>query len=228
MQVAGSKNGNFGAAVKEDGTVWTWGANTKGQLGNGTTDSPKLNAIQVGSSGSNAMRITHGSVTNQDTGIQRVEFNNELITNVLIAENEEFHIFEDGISLNQSFSLLPDSQEVKAGSVEYTSFNPNIATVGKYTGIVTPVKGIYGTAIIIAKSDGYSSIIRVSIKPQDTDDVKSVAKPMVATGASHTIALKYDGTVWTWGNNTNGQLGNNSTENSSSPVQVKSADEMDI
>ena len=71
------------------------------------------------------------------------------------------------------------------------------------------------------KSDGYSSIIRVSIKPQDTDDVKSVAKPMVATGASHTIALKYDGTVWTWGNNTNGQLGNNSTENSSSPVQVK-------
>ena len=47
---------------------------------------------------------------------------------------------------------------------------------------------------------------------------------MVATGASHTIALKYDGTVWTWGNNTNGQLGNNSTENSSSPVQVKSAD----
>ena len=47
---------------------------------------------------------------------------------------------------------------------------------------------------------------------------------MVATGASHTIALKYDGTVWTWGNNTNGQLGNNSTENLSSPVQVKSAD----
>ena len=59
------------------------------------------------------MRITHGSVTNQDTGIQRVEFNNELITNVLIAENEEFHIFEDGISLNQSFSLLPDSQKLK-------------------------------------------------------------------------------------------------------------------
>ena len=133
--------------------------------------------------------------------------------------------FEDGISLKSKFlACCRIVKKLKAGSVEYTSFNPNIATVGKYTGIVTPVKGIYGTAIILVKSDGYSSIIRVSIKPQDTDDVKSVAKPMVATGASHTIALKYDGTVWTWGNNTNGQLGNNSTENSSSPVQVKSAD----
>jgi alpha-tubulin suppressor-like RCC1 family protein len=32
--------------------------------------------------------------------------------------------------------------------------------------------------------------------------------------------VKSDGTVWTWGNNSNGQLGNGTTTNSSSPIQT--------
>ncbi len=35
------------------------------------------------------------------------------------------------------------------------------------------------------------------------------------------MALKKDGTVWTWGRNDGGQLGNNNTSNKSLPVQVK-------
>ena len=34
------------------------------------------------------------------------------------------------------------------------------------------------------------------------------------------MALKSDGTVWTWGYNHNGQLGNGSTTNATRPVQV--------
>jgi alpha-tubulin suppressor-like RCC1 family protein len=34
------------------------------------------------------------------------------------------------------------------------------------------------------------------------------------------MALKSDGTVWTWGHNGWGQLGNNTTTNSRVPVQV--------
>jgi alpha-tubulin suppressor-like RCC1 family protein len=41
---------------------------------------------------------------------------------------------------------------------------------------------------------------------------------------SHTIALKSDGTVWAWGSNSSGQLGQNSTANSLYPVKVKSID----
>ncbi|RHO96656.1 hypothetical protein DW004_14535, partial [Firmicutes bacterium AF36-3BH] len=223
LQVSGSQNGHFGAFVKKDGTVWTVGNNGNGQLGNGSQDN-KSRPIQVGGGSSNAMRITHGTVINTTTGIQSKEYKNELITNVTIAEDEQLHILTDGISLNQSFSLLAGNTQLSQGDVEYTSFNTNIATVGETDGIVTPVKGTYGTAVIIAKSNGYSSIIRVKTKPADTDDVKSIASPMVAAGGGYTIALKYDGTVWAWGYNQNGELGQGNTTSVYSPVQVKSSD----
>lgn len=42
----------------------------------------------------------------------------------------------------------------------------------------------------------------------------------VAAGDWHTLALKSDGSVWTWGYNANGQLGDGTGTNRSSPVQV--------
>ncbi len=44
-----------------------------------------------------------------------------------------------------------------------------------------------------------------------------------AAGGSHNIALCSDGTVVTWGNNGNGQLGNNSTTQSTVPVAVNTS-----
>ena len=39
--------------------------------------------------------------------------------------------------------------------------------------------------------------------------------------ASYTgLAIKTDGTLWTWGSNDGGQLGNNTTSNTSSPIQT--------
>jgi fibronectin type 3 domain-containing protein len=42
----------------------------------------------------------------------------------------------------------------------------------------------------------------------------------VSAGVAHTVALKNDGSVWAWGLNTNGQLGNGATTQSAAPVQV--------
>ena len=45
----------------------------------------------------------------------------------------------------------------------------------------------------------------------------------ISAGRSHSLALKDDGTVWSWGWNHFGQLGNGSTiEESNTPVQVSS------
>ena len=45
----------------------------------------------------------------------------------------------------------------------------------------------------------------------------------VAGGGAHTAAIKTDGTLWSWGYNGAGQLGDNTTIAKSSPVQTISA-----
>jgi alpha-tubulin suppressor-like RCC1 family protein len=48
-----------------------------------------------------------------------------------------------------------------------------------------------------------------------------VAVTQLTAGASHTCALLADGSIWCWGYNSYSQLGNNTTTNSSVPVQVQ-------
>jgi alpha-tubulin suppressor-like RCC1 family protein len=43
----------------------------------------------------------------------------------------------------------------------------------------------------------------------------------ISAGGSHTVALKNHGTVWAWGLNFSGQLGDGTTTDSYTPVQVK-------
>jgi alpha-tubulin suppressor-like RCC1 family protein len=44
----------------------------------------------------------------------------------------------------------------------------------------------------------------------------------VSTGQSHTVAIKTDGTLWSWGRNDRGQIGNNTIADRSSPTQIGS------
>src|SRR5438445_4093870 len=50
--------------------------------------------------------------------------------------------------------------------------------------------------------------------------VAAAVTPQVSAGDSHTVALKSDGTLWAWGFNTNGQLGDGTTTSRPSPVQT--------
>jgi hypothetical protein len=51
--------------------------------------------------------------------------------------------------------------------------------------------------------------------PGHLEDVLSLA-----AGAMHNLALKSDGTVWAWGYNPDGRLGDNTTTDRTAPVQV--------
>ena len=42
----------------------------------------------------------------------------------------------------------------------------------------------------------------------------------VSAGSKHTMVIKTDGSLWAWGKNSNGELGDGTTENRVTPVKV--------
>ncbi len=56
------------------------------------------------------------------------------------------------------------------------------------------------------------------LTPVQVSDLSGVIA--IAAGEYHSLALKSNGTVWAWGRNNYGQLGNGTTTNKNTPVQV--------
>ncbi len=97
---------------------------------------------------------------------------------------------------------------------------------------VTPWYASMGTHIIVMKPDGtvwtvgnnqygqlgMGSSIEESNEPGQVPGIYNVVA--VAAGRMHSVALRQDGTVWAWGNNKYGQLGDGTITDSSTPVQV--------
>jgi len=67
--------------------------------------------------------------------------------------------------------------------------------------------------------NGDSTVWNSSSEPKQVSGLSHVTA--VAAGGAHSAAVKEDGTVWAWGYNGTGQLGNYGKESSSIPVQVK-------
>ncbi len=77
-----------------------------------------------------------------------------------------------------------------------------------------------GTAIAPPPDPNDLNEIPPAHNPNPTTVVGSHTFKKVAAGGSHSLGLKNDDTVWAWGNNSSGQLGNGTTTASSTPVQV--------
>ncbi len=102
----------------------------------------------------------------------------------------------------------------------WTSSNDDVATVASDGTVTGKLPG--QTTIICANSNStLKAMCIINIAKNG-----AIAFPQSGTGQltdtaqSYTVVLKEDGTVWSTGNNTNGQLGNRTNNNSDEPTQV--------
>ncbi len=63
-------------------------------------------------------------------------------------------------------------------------------------------------------------ILGITILLFVTQNTNAQCWQKIASGGSHTLAIKNNGTLWAWGNNSHGALGDGSFTNRSTPVQI--------
>ncbi|MFN8516972.1 MAG: S-layer homology domain-containing protein [Chloroflexia bacterium] len=216
--VVGIAAGSFHSlALKADDTVWAWGYDAAGQLGDGT--------VGDGAGGAGS-RATPSQVVS--------------LSGVVAIAGGGFH----------SLALKADSTvwawgNDGAGALGDGTLGPDRATPGQ---VVAPGGGFLTNAVTIAAGSYHSLALKGdgtvwtwgrdnrgqlgdgTVASPEFNATPSQVAPLtgivtIASGSLHSLALKADGTVWAWGNDGAGQLGDGtvgSPNDSATPSQVVS------
>lgn len=192
-------------AVKQDGTLWAWGWNAVGQVGDGTLEN-RQSPVKI------MDNVLLPNSTEKLTASAGVEFSVVLDGNskVVAWGNNSSGQLGDGIAFMTSTPVLSyemgtDVKYISGGEENTVVLHENgqVSVWGEnYCGELG--RGTYGNADIPkeAKIQGLSNMISVD------------------AGYHHTLALDADGKVWSWGKNANGQLGNGTQENNAATPSV--------
>ena len=186
-------------AIKTDGTLWAWGDGSMSQLGDSTTAS-KSSPIQIGNL-TNWLSVSagfyHTSATKVDGTLWAWGFNfgGQLGDGTRGNKNSPVQV-----------GTLTNWLTVSAGRYNTIA----IKTDGTLWAWGKNEKGQLG--ISLAPAAGYT------LSPTQIGALTSWKN--IAIGHSSAIATRINGSVWTWGKNAYGQLGDGTTVDKSSPQQV--------
>jgi alpha-tubulin suppressor-like RCC1 family protein len=183
-------------AVTAAGALECWGLNADGELGDGTTVSPRLTPVQPFASG--VARVSSGGVH----------------TCALKTDGTVWCTGSNG-----------------SGQLGNGTTAPSLTFGQVFTGTVDQIAAgiIHTCARLInggvscwgSNSNGQLGIGTAGgnvLSPTTVGNLAGVAE--VHTGYFHTCARKFDGTVWCWGFNGDGELGDGTTVDRALPVQV--------
>ncbi|MCL2601547.1 MAG: InlB B-repeat-containing protein, partial [Treponema sp.] len=186
------------AAIRSDGTLWLWGEGTYGKLGNGGTSGSHGFAAQISGGGTWVFVSAGGHHT---TAIKSDG------TLWLWGQNDQGQLGDESTT-DRSRPL----QVSGGGSWRSVSAGGSHTAAIKSDGTLW----LWGLNNLGQLGDGTTT--KSSVPIQLAGDGTTWAS--VSAGSLHTAAIKSDGTLWSWGGNVFGQLGNGLTTDSKVPVQV--------
>ena len=236
--------------IKNDGTLWAWGSNINGQLGDGTTEN-KNTPTQIGTDSNWKTVIAGGSHTmamKKDGTLWAWGFNSNgnLGDGTTIHKSIPTQIGTDSdwkfITMNNngsSFAIKNNGTLWAWGYNFYgqlgdgTTTNKTIPTqVGTATDWKTVTAGYYH--IMAIKNNGtlyswgyndYGQLGDGTITQKNSPTQIGTASDWksVVTGSLYSMAIKNDGALWAWGSNNKGQLGDGTTTNKTTPIRIGTA-----
>ncbi len=229
-------------AIKPDGTLWTWGGDFYGELGNGS-DSNYLNSPSQVGTASNWSKITCATYntyaiksdgtlwawgSNSDGQLGDGTYNN---SNIPIQVGTDNHW--KSVSAWQNYAM-----GLKTDGTIWSWGNNTVGQLGDGTNVgrTTPVQvGVSLNWKTISASAGTSFGIKVDgtlwtwgflSGTQSTTNYSPIQVGIdnnwkdISAGGLHVIGLKNDGSIWTWGRNLHGELGDNTIVNNPIPTRV--------
>ena len=187
-------------AVRTDGTAWAWGDNQTGELGNGLVEDHRGVPVQV-------------ALTN--------------VTAVAAGGGFSLALRSDGTV----WAWGDDTTGEVGDGVNSATPRPSPQQISGLTGVTQIAAGLdFGLALL---SDGTvrawgrntagelgigSASPSFSGTPRPVSGLTGVTQ--ISAGASHSLALRSDATVWAWGDNTNNELGDGTVATRYAPVAV--------
>jgi alpha-tubulin suppressor-like RCC1 family protein len=244
-------------ALKNDGTVFCWGANNVGQLGHGggatpiprkVAGLPAVQAISAGALhtcalaadgrvfcwGSNGDAqlgaVDAGGVKIADTGTPVEVLGLPGPAEMISAAGKHTCALVSGAlwcwGENATGELGDGTTEERPTPVEALGMSDVafVANGDEHTCALTQSRSLWCWG---ANADGQLGTPEVNgnqLTPAPVGTITSVAE--VASGDEHTCARKPDRTIWCWGYNASGEVGDGTTDDARAPVKVLSADHL--
>ena len=238
--------------LRGDGTLWAWGDNIYGQLGNATntgTDTANPTPTQVaGTYTQLAAGLSHSLALQADGSL--LAWGHNLLGQLGSSTNSGTNTANPTplpvagtyvqlvAGANHSLGLRADGTLWAWGNNDRGQLG---TTVGFMSTPVTSPTQATGTYVQIAAGGFHSLGLTASGTlyawgSNDTGQLSNAAPTgsgtninaptlvtgtysQVSAGNAHSLALRADGTLWAWGNNSNGQLGIGNTITASTPTQ---------
>ena len=197
--IAISAGNGYSIALKKDGTVWAWGSNDKGQLGNAANVNTNL-PVQVSNLAQVSM-ITSGI--------------NSKTTMAVTSDGNVWAWGDGGLGQLGNGALLDSNIPLQVSGVS------NVISIngGKNRSVVLKSDKTvwsWGSNVSGELGDGTNNSSDVPVQVLNLTDVN-----YIGGGSDHSLAIRANGTVWAWGNNSKSQLGDGTVSNKSTPVPVE-------